>query len=74
MKKTAVAWAQIDNKDVYVQGLYGSDGTRTRDLRRDSYVSGLAGGARGSPLVAVQAVLARLELPLFAVGCRRCVP
>jgi hypothetical protein len=53
---------------------YGSDGTRTRNLRRDSSAPCLAARTRRSPLVARCAAFPVLALPAFATGCRRCVP
>jgi hypothetical protein len=62
-------------KDADLQGVYnGSDGTRTRDLRRDSSALWFAARSRGSPLVARCAAFPVLALPAFTTGCRRCVP
>jgi hypothetical protein len=52
----------------------GSDGTRTRDLRRDSSAPCFAARSRRSPLVARCAAFPVLALPASTTGCRRCVP
>ena len=57
-----------------LQEFYGSDGTRTRDLRRDGSAPWFAVGSRRSPLVARCAGFPVPALPAFTTGCRRCVP
>jgi hypothetical protein len=52
----------------------GSDGTRTRDLRRDSSAPCFAARTRRSPLVARCAAFPSLALAAFTTGCHRCVP
>ena len=52
----------------------GSDGTRTRDLRRDRSARTLAASRRQLPLLAICGAFAPLRLSLYVARCRRSVP
>ena len=55
-------------------GRDGSDGTRTRDLRRDSSAAGVAVDGHWSPFLALCRRSGSTPSQLVAVGCHCCVP